>query len=126
MKQAMDLGVQPVKRYMLRYAREKDLAVFASAGMAVRPNDEGGSADPGSGAGLHPERVEGWISDRGGVVSAVSAGGSGGGQRDDLDRHDATAASGDLDAVEDSAVCDGGWMEFAGGSVDQELLSFDL
>jgi flagellar biosynthetic protein FliP len=36
--QAMDLGVTPVKRYMLHYAREKDLAVFASAGMAVRPN----------------------------------------------------------------------------------------
>jgi flagellar biosynthetic protein FliP len=35
--QAMDLGVAPVKRYMLRYAREKDLAVFASAGMTVRP-----------------------------------------------------------------------------------------
>ena len=28
---------QPVKQYMLRYAREKDLAVFASAGMAARP-----------------------------------------------------------------------------------------
>jgi flagellar biosynthetic protein FliP len=37
-EQAMNLGVTPVKRYMLRYAREKDLAVFASAGMAVRPN----------------------------------------------------------------------------------------
>ena len=37
-EQALDLGVAPVKRYMLRYAREKDLAVFASAGMAVRPN----------------------------------------------------------------------------------------
>src|SRR5438477_3458655 len=36
--QAMDFGVAPVKRYMMRYAREKDLAVFASAGMAVRPN----------------------------------------------------------------------------------------
>jgi flagellar biosynthesis protein FliP len=36
-EQAMNLGVVPVKRYMLRYAREKDLAVFASAGMAVRP-----------------------------------------------------------------------------------------
>jgi flagellar biosynthetic protein FliP len=36
--QAMDLGMAPVKRYMLRYAREKDLAVFASAGMAARPN----------------------------------------------------------------------------------------
>ena len=35
--QALDLGVIPVKRYMLKYAREKDLAVFASAGMAVRP-----------------------------------------------------------------------------------------
>jgi len=37
-EQALDLGVAPVKRYMLRYAREKDLAVFASAGMAARPN----------------------------------------------------------------------------------------
>jgi flagellar biosynthesis protein FliP len=37
-EKALDLGVAPVKRYMLRYAREKDLAVFASAGMAVRPN----------------------------------------------------------------------------------------
>jgi flagellar biosynthesis protein FliP len=35
---ALDLGMAPVKRYMLHYAREKDLAVFASAGMAVRPN----------------------------------------------------------------------------------------
>lgn len=35
---AMSRGIQPVKRYMLRYAREKDLAVFASAGMATRPN----------------------------------------------------------------------------------------
>jgi flagellar biosynthetic protein FliP len=35
--EAMDRGVEPVKRYMLRYAREKDLAVFAAAGMAVRP-----------------------------------------------------------------------------------------
>jgi flagellar biosynthetic protein FliP len=37
-EQALDLGVAPVKRYMMRYAREKDLAVFASAGMATRPN----------------------------------------------------------------------------------------
>ncbi|WP_254063830.1 flagellar type III secretion system pore protein FliP [Granulicella sp. S190] len=37
-EQALDMGMTPVKRYMLRYAREKDLAVFASAGMAARPN----------------------------------------------------------------------------------------
>jgi flagellar biosynthetic protein FliP len=37
-EQALGVGLGPVKRYMLRYAREKDLAVFASAGMAARPN----------------------------------------------------------------------------------------
>lgn len=34
---AMDRGILPVKQYMLRYAREKDLAVFVSAGMSSRP-----------------------------------------------------------------------------------------
>jgi flagellar biosynthesis protein FliP len=34
---ALVRGMDPVKKYMLRYAREKDLAVFASAGMVVRP-----------------------------------------------------------------------------------------
>ena len=36
-EQALALGAAPVKAYMLRYAREKDLELFASAGMAVRP-----------------------------------------------------------------------------------------
>jgi flagellar biosynthetic protein FliP len=34
---AIARGMEPVKKYMLRYAREKDLAVFASAGMNTRP-----------------------------------------------------------------------------------------
>ncbi|MCU1225810.1 MAG: flagellar biosynthetic protein FliP [Edaphobacter sp.] len=38
--EAMDRGVEPVKRYMLRYAREKDLTVFAAAGMGVRPESK--------------------------------------------------------------------------------------
>jgi len=37
-EEAIDQGIAPVKHYMLRYAREKDLAVFASAGMGVLPN----------------------------------------------------------------------------------------
>jgi flagellar biosynthetic protein FliP len=36
-EEAMSRGIQPVKTYMLRYAREKDLAVFVAAGMSVRP-----------------------------------------------------------------------------------------
>ncbi len=35
--EALDRGVQPVKHYMLHYAREKDLAVFVAASMTVRP-----------------------------------------------------------------------------------------
>jgi len=36
-EEAISRGAQPVKQYMLRYAREKDLAVFASAAMSTRP-----------------------------------------------------------------------------------------
>lgn len=35
--EAMDRGLVPVKEYMLRYARDKDLEVFAAAGMATQP-----------------------------------------------------------------------------------------
>ena len=36
--EAIDRGAQPVKRFLLRYAREKDLALFTSAGQIPRPN----------------------------------------------------------------------------------------
>lgn len=35
--EAMSRGLAPVKEYMLRYAREKDLEVFAAAGIEARP-----------------------------------------------------------------------------------------
>jgi flagellar biosynthesis protein FliP len=35
--EAMDRGLAPVKEYMLRYTRDKDLEIFAAAGMATRP-----------------------------------------------------------------------------------------
>ena len=34
---AIDRGAQPVKHFMLRYAREKDLALFTAAGQVGRP-----------------------------------------------------------------------------------------
>jgi hypothetical protein len=36
--EAIDTGAQPVKHFMLRYAREKDLALFTAAGQIGRPN----------------------------------------------------------------------------------------
>ncbi len=37
---AITRGIVPVKTYMLRYAREKDLAVFAAAGLPARPQSK--------------------------------------------------------------------------------------
>jgi flagellar biosynthesis protein FliP len=34
---ALAEGIEPVKQYMLHYAREKDLAIFAAAAMTARP-----------------------------------------------------------------------------------------
>ncbi len=36
--EAIDKGAQPVKHFMLKYAREKDLALFTAAGQVGRPN----------------------------------------------------------------------------------------
>ena len=36
--EAIDQGAQPVKLFMLRYAREKDLALFTAAGQIPRPD----------------------------------------------------------------------------------------
>jgi flagellar biosynthesis protein FliP len=36
--EAIDRGSQPVKHFLLRYAREKDLALFAAAGQVQRPD----------------------------------------------------------------------------------------
>ena len=39
--EAIDRGAQPVKHFLLRYAREKDLALFTAAGQVTRPSTPG-------------------------------------------------------------------------------------
>ena len=39
--EAIDRGAQPVKLFLLRYAREKDLALFTAAGQIPRPDKPG-------------------------------------------------------------------------------------
>jgi len=36
--EAIDRGAQPIKHFLLKYAREKDLELFAAAGQVPRPN----------------------------------------------------------------------------------------
>ena len=121
-EQALELGAAPVKTYMLRYAREKDLALFASAGMTARPKTaEDLPMQVVVPAYMLSELKAGFqigavlflpflLVDLAVASITTSVG------------HDAVAAGGDLDADQDPAVCDGGWMEPAGGLVAEELL----
>ena len=57
--EAIDRGAQPVKHFLLQYAREKDLALFTAAGQIPRPEHARRPAHAGGGSGLHSLRAEG-------------------------------------------------------------------
>ena len=122
-EQALELGAAPVKTYMLRYRTGEGPCTLCFGGNDGAAEDGAGSADAGGRSGLHAERIESRLPDRRGAVSAVSAGRSGDREHYHFCRHDAVAAGGDFDAGEDPAVCDGGWMEPAGGFAAEEFLT---
>jgi flagellar biosynthetic protein FliP len=108
--------------FLLRYAREKDLALFTAAGQIPRPQ----RADDLPMRVVAPAYILSELK-AGFAIGAVlflpvSADRHGDGRDHDLDRHVSVAAGGGLDAAEDSAVCDGGRMESAGQLALEELL----
>ncbi len=64
-------GTPPLRHFMLKYAREKDLALFLDLAQAPRPARADDVADAGGGAGLHPLGIEDRISDWRGAVSCL-------------------------------------------------------
>lgn len=119
--EAVERGVQPPKRFMLRYAREKDLALFVNAGSIPRPRTPMDLPMRVVIPALHALGAEGRFSDRSDSVSSISAGGSGRRLNHNIHRHAAVAASHHFDSAENSAFCDGRWLERAGGLVAEEL-----
>jgi flagellar biosynthesis protein FliP len=109
--ETIDRGSQPMKLFLLRYAREKDLALFTAAG---QPRQARRPAHARGGSGLHSLGTEGRIRHRRGALSPLPDDRHCYGFDYHIDRHVPVAAGGDLDAIEDSAVCDGGWLEPAG------------
>ena len=106
---------------MARYVRQKDLMLFVEMAHEPKPR----SIDDVSMRVLAPAYVvselKARISDRGGVVFAVSCCGHRRGGDYELGGYDAAAAGGDLDAVEAFAVPDGGWVAPADWSAGEEL-----
>ena len=64
---AIDRGAQPVKHFMLRYAREKDLALFTAAGQIARPNTPDDLPMQRRDPGLHSFRTESRLRHRRGL-----------------------------------------------------------
>ncbi len=123
--EAIERGTEPVKHFLLRYAREKDLALFTAAGQIPRPNT--------------PDDLPMRVVAPAYILSELKAGFAigavlflpflldrhGDGRDHDFDRHVPVAAGGGLDAVEDSALRDGGRMESAGQLAVEEFLRGD-
>jgi hypothetical protein len=119
--EAVARGAPPLRHFMLKYAREKDLALFLELAQAPRP----ARAEDVPMRVVVPayilSELKTWISDRSGAVSSLSGDRPGRGGRDHFDRHDAVAPSNYFDASEDPAVCHGRWLEPAGGVTDEEF-----
>ena len=109
------------RRFLLRYAREKDLALFlelAHQPRPARPDDVPmRSVVP---AYILSELKVGFQVGAASVY-AVSRDRPGGRGHHDLDWHVAVTTGGDFDPVEDSAVCAGRWLELAGGIFNEKL-----
>ena len=120
--QAIELGSQPPKHFMLRYAREKDLALFTAASQTNRPSSAGRTSAARGDSCVHSFRTEGRLPDWCNTFSPFSADRPGGCFYYDGYRHVPTAACGYFHAVEDSAFCNGGWLEPAGRIAVEEFL----
>ena len=119
---ALERGVEPPKKFMLHYAREKDLALFALSRADFATEDGSRPADAGGGAGVHAVGAEGRLSDWRHPLSALPPGGHRRRLSHDLDRHVAAAARDYLDPAQNPAVRHGGWMASARWLAAQELL----
>ncbi len=110
-EQGFDDGAKPLKTFLLKFAREKDIQTCVEMTKSAPPQERGRSGSESSHPGLHPFRAEGGLPNWSGAVSAVPDHRSRRGFHHAFDRHGAIAAGDDLRPVQDSAVRSGGRME---------------
>ena len=120
--QAMDAAAGPLRKFMVRFAREKDIRLFVEMAHQPAPHrPEDLDMKVLIPAYILSELKTGF--QIGAVLySAVPGNRPGGGFGDAFDRHGAVAAGDDLGALQDSAVRAGGRLESGGRLADEELL----
>jgi flagellar biosynthetic protein FliP len=104
MMAALDRAIIPMRHFMLKYAREKDLALFVELAHEPRPARPGRSRHAHRRARLSPQRTASRVSHRRRALFAVSGHRPGDGRHHDLDRHDATAAGHYFHSPQDSSL----------------------
>jgi len=118
---AVELGAGPLRQFMLKFAREKDLALFLELAKEPRPARPDDVAMRVVLPAYILSETESRLPDWGCALSAFSGGGHGGSGDHHFGGHAAIAAGGDFDAAQDSAVCHGGWMGICWWVVDESF-----
>ena len=112
--QALERGAPPVRTFMLKQTRERDLALFVELAQAAAAEDARRAADARGRAGLRDLGAEDRLPDGVLPVPAVPAHRSRGLDHAALDGHAAAPAGDDLAAVQDHALRDDRRLEPAG------------
>ncbi len=114
-EQAFDRGTQPLRAFMQKNVREKDLKLFVDMAKEADARQARRSVAARAGAGLHDLRAQARLRDRLPAVPAVSDHRPGGGERLDVDGHDDAAAGRGVAAVQADLLRAGGRLEPGGG-----------
>jgi len=114
-EQALDQASKPLRTFLVRFAREKDVRLFVELTHAVAPRTPA-DLDLKFSYRLHPVRAEdGFRSARCCFYRFCYR--PGGGVGHVIDRHGSVATGDDLGSVQDSAVCAGDGWTLGGGSL---------
>ena len=119
--EAVNRGLEPLRRFMLRQTREKDIALFLEMGKIERPRTPADVPTHALVPAFVTQRVENGLSDGIPGLHPVPGDRHGGGRRPDVDGHDDAAADDDLAAVQATAVRAGGRLVSGGQFARGEL-----
>ena len=123
-QQAFDQGAVPLRTFLLRFARERDIQLFLEIGHEPAPRHATDLTLKILIPAYIPVGIESRLSNRRGAVPALSGDRHRGCLRDALHRHDAVAARHGLGALQDSAFCLSRRLEPGHRLVDEDLSWF--
>ncbi|WP_447973781.1 flagellar biosynthesis protein FliQ [Nitrospira sp. Kam-Ns4a] len=121
-EEALARGLVPIREFMLRQVREKDLELFVEAGQAAEAGPGRRAADACDHSGVHPERIADRVPDRVLALHSLPDRGHGRRERPDVHGDDAAPAGRDLAAVQADPVRARGRL-VSGGGLDAEEFS---